>query len=153
LAVAGVIAAAAVRVAGAQETVTISIPPTVSFHVTDIGRTTTGTPAVSTIGFSNAALGAKVLRVSVQPDAVAFTPPAGPAIPASLVSWHNLGASGGIGADGMLSSLSYVLMFQSDPGRTSGHLEVEWRLAPPSVGIRAGSHQLTLRWKVESITP
>lgn len=154
VAVLGVVAPAAIRAAGAQKTVTISIPASVSFQVTDIGRPTTGTPAVSTIGFSNAPLGAgRVLRVSVQPDAAAFTPPTGPPIPASLVAWHTLGASGGLGSNGTLSALSYVLMHQSDAGITSGHVDVEWRLAPPAAGIRAGSHQLALRWKVESITP
>jgi hypothetical protein len=44
-------------------------------------------------------------------------------------------------------------VFQSDPARTSGHVDLAWTLAAPGSGIRAGTHQLTIRWKLESITP
>jgi hypothetical protein len=88
----------------------------------------------------------------VQPDAAAFTPPSGPSIPASNVSWSNLGANGGVGMNGTLSSSSYALVFQSDPGRTSGHIDLRWTLSAPGSGIRAGNHQLTIRWKIESVT-
>jgi hypothetical protein len=146
--------AAAVVSAGAQETVSISVPMAVSFQVTDVSRSTGGSPGVTTISFSNANLGAgKALRVSVQSDAAAFTPPSGSSIPVANVSWNNLGANGGIGWNGILSSSSFALVFQSDPGRTSGHVDLGWTLAAPGSGIRAGSHQLTLRWKLESITP
>jgi hypothetical protein len=146
--------AAVVPPAGAQETVTISVPLAVSFPVTDVSRVTSGTPGVTTMSFSNANLGAgKALRVSVQPDAAAFTAPGGPGIPASSVSWHNLGASGGFGTNGSLGAFTYVLVYQSDPSRTSGHVDLEWRLAAPGSGIHAGSHQLAIRWKIESIQP
>jgi len=36
---------------------------------------------------------------------------------------------------------------------TSGRVDLGWPLAAPGSGIRAGTHQLTIRWKVESITP
>jgi hypothetical protein len=146
--------AAAVVSAGAQETVSISVPMAVGFQVTDVSRSTGGAPNVTTLSFSNANLGAgKALRVSVQSDAAAFTPPGGAAIPASHVSWNNLGASGGIGMNGTLSSSSFALVLQSDPGRTSGHIDLGWTLAAPGSGIRAGTHQLTIRWKLESIAP
>ena len=62
--------AAAVVSAGAQETVTISVPLAVSFPVTDVSRSTSGTPSVTTVSFSNANLSpGKALRVSVQSDA------------------------------------------------------------------------------------
>ena len=149
-----VASAATVVFAGAQETVSISVPLAVSFPVTDVSRSTSGTPDITTISFSNANLSpGKALRVSVQSDAAAFTPPGGSSIPVSNVSWNNLGANGGIGWNGSLHSSSFALVFQSDPGRTSGHVDLGWTLAAPGGGIRAGSHQLTLRWKVESITP
>ena len=152
--VAVVVSAATAGTAGAQDTVTISVPLAVSFQVADVSRSTGGTPSVSTVNFSNANLGAgKALRVSVQPDAAALTPPGGASIPASNVSWTNLGANGGIGWNGTLNSSSYVLVYQSDPSRTSGHIDLGWTLAAPGGGIRAGSHQLMIRWKVESITP
>ena len=149
-----VVSGATVAPAGAQETVSISVPVAISFPVTDVSRSTSGTPDVTTISFSNANLSlGKALRVSVQSDAAAFTLPSGPTISVSNVSWNNLGANGGIGWNGTLSSSSFALVFQSDPARTSGHVDLGWTLAAPGSGIRGGSHQLTIRWKVESITP
>jgi len=140
--------------AGAQETVSISVPMAISFPVTDVSRSTSGAPDVTTVSFSNANLSSgRVLRVSVQSDAAAFTPPNGSSIPVSNVSWNNVGANGGIGMNGTLSSSSYALVFQSDPAMTSGHVDLGWTLAAPGSAIRAGNHQLTIRWKVESITP
>jgi hypothetical protein len=155
IAVLGIVASGgAVVSASAQETVSIAVPVAISFEVTDVSRSTSGTPSVTTVSFSNPNLSpGKALRVSVQSDAVAFTAPSGPSIPASNVSWSNLGASGGIGWNGTLGSSFYTLVYQSDPARTSGHVDLGWTLAAPASGIRAGSHQLTIRWKVESITP
>jgi hypothetical protein len=155
IAMLGIAAWAAAGVsAAAQETVSIAMPSAVSFSVTDVSRNTTGSPSPTTISFSNASLNSgKALRVSVQADAAAFTPPGGPSIPASKVSWSTLGAAGGTGWNGTLSSTSYTLVFQSDPSPTSGHVDVEWTLAAPGSVIRAGIHQLVIRWKVESITP
>jgi hypothetical protein len=138
----------------AQETVSITVPSVVSFAVTDVTRGTTGAPDPATISFSSAnLLPGRALRVSVQASGSGFTPPSGPAIPSSNVSWTNLGAAGGTGWSGTLGSSLYTLVFQSDPARTSGHIDLEWTLAAPGSGIRAGNHQLTIRWKVESIQP
>ena len=138
----------------AQEVVSITVPAAVSFAVTDVTRSTHGAPDPVTISFSNAILiPGRALRVSVQAAGAAFTPPSGPGIPASNVSWANLGASGGIGWNGTLGSSFYSLVFQSNPGRISGHVDLEWTLAAPGAGIRAGNHQLLIRWKIESVTP
>lgn len=146
--------AATVVSAGAQETVSIAVPSAVSFSVTDVSSSTPGSPNPTTISFSNAVLlSGKALRVSVQADASAFTPPNGSSIPVSKVSWSTVGAAGGTGWNGTLSATSYTLVFQSDPSPTSGHADLAWTLAAPGSGIRAGVHQLTIRWKVESITP
>jgi hypothetical protein len=148
------ISGAAVVSAGAQETVSITVPLAISFPVTDVSRSTSATPHVTTVSFSSANLSlGKALRVSVQSDAAAFTLPGGSSIPAANVSWSNLGANGGMGMNGTLSSSSYALVFESDPARTSGHIDLGWALAAPGSGIRAGNYQLTIRWKVESIIP
>ena len=140
--------------AAAQETVAIEVPSGVSFLVTDVNTSTGGAPNPSTIRFSNANLSlGNALRVSVQADAAAFTPPSGSSIPPSKVSWTTVGSAGGMGWNGTLTSSSYSQVFQSDPARASGHVDLAWTLAAPGSGIRAGSHQLTIRWKVESITP
>lgn len=155
IAILGIAALAATVVSvGAQETVNIAIPSAVSFAVTDVSRSTTGSPSPTTISFSNASLTpGKALRVSVQADASAFTPPNGSSIPVSKVSWSIVGAAGGTGWNGTLSATSYTLVFQSDPSPTTGHADLAWTLAAPGSGVRAGIHQLTIRWKVESITP
>lgn len=41
----------------------------------------------------------------------------------------------------------------ASPARTSGQVDLGWTLAAPGSLIRAGVHQLTIRWKIESITP
>jgi hypothetical protein len=155
IALLGIAALAATGVsAGAQETVTIAVPPVVSFSVTDVSRSTTGSPSPTTISFSQASLTfGKALRVSVQADASGFTPPNGASIAAAKVSWITVGAGSGTGSNGTLSATSYTLVFQSNPSPTSGHADLEWTLAAPGSGIRAGIHQLTIRWKLESITP
>jgi hypothetical protein len=146
-------AAASAASAAAQETVAITVPSTVSFMVNDVSRSTSGVPNLTTISFLAILIPGKSLRVSVQASAAGFTPPSGPSIPASNVSWNNLGASGGTGWNGTLGSASYTLVFQSDPLTSSGHVDLGWTLAAPGRGIRAGNHQLAIRWKVESIVP
>ena len=146
--------AATVVSSGAQETVSIAVPSAVSFSVTDVSTSTPGSPNPARISFSNAVLlSGKALRVSVQADAAAFTPPNGSSIPGSNVSWSTVGAAGGTGWNGTLSATSYTLVFQSNPNPTSGHADLAWTLAAPGSGVRAGTHQLTIRWKLESITP
>jgi hypothetical protein len=140
--------------AAAQETVNVVVPSAVSFPVTDVTQSTSGGPNPTTLSFSNVNLRAgRALRVSVHADGAAFTPPSGSSIPALKVSWTTVGAAGGTGWSGTLGSSSYALVFQSDPARTSGHVDLAWTLAPPGSGIRAGNHQLTIRWKLESIAP
>ena len=146
--------AALMASAGAQETVSITIPPGISFPVSDVSRSTGGQPDQVRVSFSNANIDpASALRVSVRADAAGFTPPSGASIPASNVSWTTLGAGGGIGWSGVLASSSYALVFQGDPSTTAGHVDLAWSLAAPGSGIRAGIHQLTIRWKLEVVTP
>ena len=139
--------------AAAQETASIELPATLNFTVLDVGGATSGTP--TTVSYSNAVLNqGKVFRLSVRADAAAFTPPAGgtTTIPASYVSWAVQAAHNGVASNGTLSSASYALVFQGDGGQTSGSADLVWSLAAPG-SVRAGDHYLTIRWKVESITP
>lgn len=144
----------------AQETVTITVPAAVSFAVTDVSQSTAGVPSPVRVSFLSGMLSTgKALRVSVQADTSTFAPPGGAGIPASRVSWTMLGANGGVGSNGTLSASSYGLVFQSNP-RTlpdvlglSGYVDLRWTLAAPGTGILAGTHALTVRWKLESITP
>jgi hypothetical protein len=151
LGIAAVIASAVS--AAAQEVVSITVPSTVGFMVSDVSRATSGANS-TTISFSTAILvPGRALRVSVKADAAAFTPPSGSGIPSAKVTWVTTGATGGTGSNGALSSLSFVLVFQSQPLTLAGHVDLAWTLAAPGSGIRAGNHQLTIRWKVESVIP
>lgn len=146
--------AAAALPASAQDSVTIQVPIGVSFQVSDVSRSSNGSPESSTLSFSSANLtGGHVLRVSLQADAAAFTPPSGAGIPASKVTWTAFSATGGTAFNGTVGSSAYNLVFQSAPTATSGQVDLTWSLAAPGSGTRAGSHQLAIRWKVESITP
>lgn len=125
----------------AQETVSITVPAAVFFNVTDVSVSTSGVPGPMRVGFSNATLGSKSLRVSVQPDVAAFTTPngSGTSIPASKVSWTIVGPHNGVGINGTLSS-SYALVFQSNPATPDGYVDLGWTLAAPGSGIRAGNN-------------
>lgn len=154
LALVAVIAGIASPAAAAQETVSVAVPAGIDFDVVDVSRSTTGAPSPTRISFSGPSLDiGKALRLSVQADSATFEAPAGTRMAASLVSWSTVGVSGGIGWSGTLSSSSFALVFQSDSGLPSAHIDLAWLLAPPGGGIRAGNHQLTIRWKIESISP
>ena len=92
-----------------------------AFQVTDVSRSTSGSAKPDDAQLLEREPDSRQgLRVSVQADAAAFTPPSGASIPASKVSWTTLGASGGTGWNGTLGSSSYALVFQSDPGQDLG---------------------------------
>jgi len=145
---------AAAALAGAQETVRVSVPTVVGFAVADVSQSTDGSPDSTRIAFSDVTLAnGHALRLSVKADTDTFVGPDGPGIPASKVSWTSLGASAGLGMSGTLSASAYGLVFQSDPSPGSPYVDVGWTLAAPGGGVRAGFHDLTIRWKIEAITP
>ena len=153
-ALAAAIVAVSARSAAAQETVTVTLPAGIDFFVTDVSRSTSASASSTRIAFGNPNLNTgRALRLSVRADSATFEPPGGTRIPAALVSWVPLGASGGIGSAGTLTASSYGLVFQGDPGAASSHVDLGWVLGAPGGGIRAGLHQLTVRWKIESINP
>jgi hypothetical protein len=55
--------------------------------------------------------------------------------------------------NGVLSKTTYTPVYQSNVVVLSGRVDVVWKLLPPTPAVRAGTHQVTLRWKVESVTP
>lgn len=137
--------------AEAQETVDISLPLNVSFQVVDVNVSAFAGPTALT--FSNGTLGAgRALRISVRSESD-LTPPSGPAIPASKVSWTTSNVSNGVGVNGTLSASVYSQVFESQANATSGGVDLSWTLSAPGTPRRAGNHQATLRWKLEAITP
>jgi hypothetical protein len=137
----------------AQGLVQISVPPMVSFDVLDVGVSTVGSPTPTRVSFNNAVLlPGQVLRISVKADGN-FAPPSGNAIPASKVSWTTSNTASGIGLNGVLSAAAFTPVFESQAGAISGGVDVTWTLAAPGAALRAGNHQVTLRWKLEAVTP
>jgi hypothetical protein len=149
---AALIAASALLPAAASaQVVTVSVPASVTFNVTNVGVDTVGSPAPTRVSFSGLLL-LNVLRISVKADAPAFTPPSpSPGIPSSNVRWTTSNQSGGTGSNGSASSASWAQLFQSAFLATTGRVDVTWRLAAPGGGIRAGSHTLTIRYKLEAM--
>jgi hypothetical protein len=141
--------------AAAQETVRITLPASVAFSVPNMSNTVTGSPNPTTLRFQQASLTAThALRVSVRADASTFTPPSGMIkIPAANVSWTTSNPTRATGFSGTLSSTAYTTVFQSQTNANNGNIDVTWKLAPLPAGVRAGAHNLTIRWKLESIVP
>jgi hypothetical protein len=139
--------------AAAQEMVTISVPASISFGVTNVAVDTVANPSQARVSFSGlVVLPLRVLRVSVRADAAAFTPPSpSTGIPSANVRWTTSNASGGTGSNGALSSAAWTQIFQSSALVTSGHVDLTFTLGAPGGGIRAGNHTLTIRYKFESM--
>jgi hypothetical protein len=135
------------------ETVKVTLPAALSFAVTNVGVATVASPSPTTISYSQLTVNTgHALRISVKADAD-FTPPSGPAIPASLVSWTTSAAINGVGTNGTLSAVAYGQVFETTLTKKAGNVDVAWTLAAPGSGVRAGNHVLTMRWKLEAITP
>jgi hypothetical protein len=135
------------------ETVRITVPAAVDFDVDDVAVSHLGANGPSTVSFILAVLNlGRVLRISVKADAD-LTPPSGPAIPASSLSWQTSNVLGGVGVNGVLSKTSYTQVFQGHPLAVAGRVDLTWTLSAPGTAIRAGTHQVLLRWKVESVIP
>jgi hypothetical protein len=136
----------------AAETVTTTIPAAVSFSITDVTATTVGSPNPFTVSYTGSALVAgHALYISVRANAANFTTPgAGTAIPCGNVSWTITGALRGTGSAGTLST-TYALVYTSMVNPTNGNVQIHWLLAPPPAGICAGSHSLSMTWKLESM--
>lgn len=134
-------------------TVQILVPPVVSFQVLNVSASTVAGTNPSTISFSNAVLvPGQVLRISVKADSD-LVPPSGTAIPASNISWSTSSVVNGVGTNGVLSRTVYTQVFQGQALTTSGSVNLNWSLAAPGTPLRAGSHQVVLRWRLEEIVP
>jgi hypothetical protein len=137
----------------AQQSVTITLPTTVTFAVGTTGPAT-GSPNPTLVSFSTAVLlPGRVLRISVIADSANFSGPGGTGIPSSGVSWTVSNASGGTGSAGTLSAAGYTQVFQSNVLALSGGFDMTWTLAQIGPGTLAGTHTLTLRWRLESVSP
>jgi len=91
--------------------------------------------------------------VSVKADTVNFAGPGTTRIPASKVSWTATPIGGGTGSPGTLSSAAYSQVYVTGNNKSAA-IDITWTLASiAAAGLRAGTHTLTIRWKLESIGP
>lgn len=135
-----------------SEQATISVPAGITFTVTDATAPTTA--ASGTISCTNVVLAnLKTLKISLQANAAAFTPPTGGSVTWSAgdVSW-NAGSwgTGPTGTAATLSNSAYATVVTTAANAASVTGSCTFTLAPKAID-RAGSHTLAMTWKVESL--
>lgn len=134
------------------ESVRITVPASITFYVADLNAVTpAANPTVITFDSLVVRQG-RGLRISVRAEANRFTPPFGPAIPISAVTWRATGAASGVGLNGTLSR-NWVDVFQGVENVTNGGVTLSWSLDPPPPGLASGLHTVTLRWRLRAINP
>ncbi len=151
---AALIVCATARPAVAQgKTVSVTIPMGVNFLVPNVAASSTGSPSPMRISFSSP-IGFKKsdhFNVSVRADAATFAGPGTTRIPATKVSW-TAATSSGTATNGTLSSTAYSQVYASPNNPSSGSVDLTWTLgAISAAGLRAGTHTLTVRWRVEAL--
>ncbi|MEQ1727613.1 MAG: hypothetical protein ABL982_04455 [Vicinamibacterales bacterium] len=131
---------------------TIAIPAGVSFNVVNPAVSTTGNPNPFRVTITNGSVRAgDRIYVSVKAETVNFSGPGTTRIPASKVSWTATAVSGGTASAGTLSSTAYSQVYRTRTNPGAGAVDMTWRLAAPAAaGLRAGTHSLTVRWRVEA---
>lgn len=143
---------AGVDLAIAQESVTVTLPTSVSFTVSNVGTATAGSPATTRAAFTNATLlPDRLVRISVRADTERFSNGTD-TFAASLVSWGIAGTTNGTGLSGVLSAASWTPVFEGYLNGTEGAADLRWTLDAPG-RTRAGAHTLSVRWLIESVAP
>jgi len=134
----------------------VTVPADVTFAVNDVTIATeaTGNVSVTSIVLTDG----NALKISLQGDAAAFTPPAagGTTWDVGDVSWAAGTWTDGTGAVGTLDNLSYTEVASTDANAASTSSTITFTLAAKVAAdpaIKAGDHTLTAAWKFESFTP
>lgn len=132
----------------------VTVPGGASFTVNDITSSTTSAAASVSVSNIVLATASKQLRLSLQAEAAAFTPPVGGAATwaAGDVSWNAASWTNASGAAGTLSNSAYnaVATCTADVSSCST-TGLTFTLAANTTVKRSGSHTLIVRWKFESI--
>jgi hypothetical protein len=135
------------------ETARTTLPALIVFEVTDLTTTTEAVTGTTRVSFDEALLGTgRAVRISVKADGD-LVPQDDGSIPVSNINWETSGAVNGVGMNGVLNKTTYTPVFQSNVLVLSGQVDVVWKLSAPGPAVRAGPHQVTLRWRIESINP
>lgn len=135
------------------QTVRVDVPAVLLFQVSDAtpGRSTVALPFRVT--FNQAVLPpGQALRISVKAEGTLVLP-GGVSVPGSSISWTASQAINGVGMNGALSQSAYAPVYESRADARTGRVELSWSLLVPAGIRRAGTGEVTLRWKFESVVP
>jgi hypothetical protein len=136
-----------------QEAARVSVPPLILFEVHDPRVTTEAATGATTITFDDAAISpGRVLRISVKAEGDLTRGDGAPSADATI-SWRTSGASNGIGVNGVLAKSAFTQVFQANAAARSGSVSVTWSIAFNGAAPRAGTHQVALRWRIDSVIP
>ena len=136
---------------------TVSVPSVASFAVTNVGADTAVNNLAVSVSQIVLTTASKQVRISVQANAAAFTPPSGASATwaASDLSWSFTSGSpwtGGLGVSGTLSHLAYNTAATCNAGVVScSTTRLKLTLAAKPTITRAGAYTLVITCKVESI--
>jgi hypothetical protein len=137
-----------------SEQARVSVPAGVSFAVADIGTVTPAAAAAVTIDQIVLATPTKQLQISVQASAASFTPPvvSAPTWAATDVSWNAAAWTQATGSAGTLSSSSYNTVATCSAGVSDcSTTQLVFTLGANPAIANAGTHTLSITWKIESI--
>ena len=132
----------------------VTIPAGVTFTVNDVSISTAASGASVTVANIVLATASKQLRMSLQADAAAFTPPVGGAATWSAgdVTWNAASWTNASGTAGTLSNSAYnVVATCTADVQTCSTTGLTFTLAANTAVKRSGNHMLVVRWKFESI--
>jgi hypothetical protein len=140
--------------ANVNEQARVTVPTGVTFNVTNVGANTVAAGATVTAENIVLATATKQLKISIQANAAAFTPPVGGATTWSAgdVSWNAATWTNATGAAGTLSNSAYneVATCTADAASCST-TGLVFTLGAKSSVKRSGNHTLVVTWKFESI--
>ena len=140
--------------ANVSEQARVTVPSGITFNVTNIGISTQAAAASVAIDQIVLATATKQLKLSLQANAAAFTPPVVGATTwsAADVTWNAATWTSATGASGTLSNSTYnaVATCQADTASCSTTALV-FTLAAKTTVQRSGTHTLVVTWKFESL--
>ena len=131
----------------------VTVPAGVNFNVADITAATAASAAAVTITNIVTPTSSSQLRLALQADAGAFTPPsAGTSWSATDVSWAAGSWTNATGSAGTLSSASYNTIATCDANASAcSTTGLVFTLGANSAVNRSGNHTLVVRWRLQAI--
>jgi hypothetical protein len=137
-----------------SEQARITVPSGVAFAVADVTANTAATAASVTATNIVLSSATKQLRVSLQANAAAFTPPVVGATTWSAgdVTWNAATWTNATGAAGTLSNAAFTTVATCAAGSAScSTTALVFTLAAKPTVTRSGDHTLVVTWKFESL--